>query len=122
MIDHVSLGTHRYAKSVAFYQQVLKPLGLELVRNTGAEAAFGSAAQWPFFLYPVAEEEQVTAKGTHLAMAAPCDGRTFPCSRGGCPRRCAGNRRARHLRTAPAAGHQHHVFWRDVPGPGWPPH
>ena len=71
MIDHVSLGTHRYTEAVAFYQQVLQPLGVELVRDTGAEAAFGTAAQWSFFLYPVTEEEQVTAKGTHLAMAAP---------------------------------------------------
>lgn len=71
MIDHVSLGTRRYTEAVAFYQQVLKPLGLELVRDTGAEAAFGTAAQWSFFLYPVAEEETVTAKGTHVAMAAP---------------------------------------------------
>ena len=71
MIDHVSLGTHRYTEAVAFYQRVLQPLGVELVRDTGAEAAFGTAAQWSFFLYPVVEEEQVTAKGTHLAMAAP---------------------------------------------------
>lgn len=61
----------RYTEAVAFYQQVLKPLGMELVRDTGAEAACGSAAQESFFLYPVAEEETVTAKGTHIAMAAP---------------------------------------------------
>jgi catechol 2,3-dioxygenase-like lactoylglutathione lyase family enzyme len=53
VIDHVSLGTHHYTEAVAFYQQVLKPLGVELVRDTGAEAAFGTAAQWSFFLYPI---------------------------------------------------------------------
>ena len=70
VIDHVSLGTRRYTEAVAFYQQVLKPLGVELVRDTCAEAAFGTGAQWSFFLYPVAEDEIVTAKGTHIAMAA----------------------------------------------------
>ena len=70
MIDHVSLGTTRYAESVAFYREVLAPLGAELQRDTGAEAAFGTPARWSFFLYPVAGAEKVTAPGTHLAFAA----------------------------------------------------
>lgn len=68
MIDHVSLGTRHYPEAVAFYQQALKPLGLELQRDTGAEAAFGTAAQWSFFLYPVEEDQHVVAKGTHVAL------------------------------------------------------
>lgn len=70
MIDHVSLGTTRYAESVAFYQRVLAPLGLTLQRDTGAEAAFGTASHWSFFLYPIAAQEKVTAPGTHLALGA----------------------------------------------------
>ncbi len=70
MIDHVSLGTRRYPEAVAFYQQALKPLGIELQRDTGAEAAFGTAAQWSFFLYPVEDGEHVIAKGTHVALGA----------------------------------------------------
>ncbi|WP_158290161.1 VOC family protein [Ramlibacter sp. WS9] len=71
MISHISLGTSRYAEAVAFYSQVLAPLGLKLLRDTGAEAAFGTGSQWCFFLYPVAAPEQVTAKGTHVAFDAP---------------------------------------------------
>lgn len=71
MIEHVSLGTHRYAEAVAFYRKVLAPLGLELQRDTGAEAAFGTAAQWSFFLYPVPAEEGITARGLHVALGAP---------------------------------------------------
>jgi len=71
MIDHVSLGTAHYAQSVDFYRRVLAPLGLALQRDTGAEAAFGTASQWSFFLYPVDAPEPVTARGTHLAFAAP---------------------------------------------------
>jgi catechol 2,3-dioxygenase-like lactoylglutathione lyase family enzyme len=71
MISHISLGTSRYAEAVAFYSQVLAPLGLKLMRDTGAEAAFGTESQWCFFLYPVASPEQVTAKGTHVAFDAP---------------------------------------------------
>ena len=70
MIDHVSLGTRHYPEAVAFYQRVLAPLGIELLRDTGAEAAFGTASQWSFFLYPVTEDETVTAKGTHVAIGA----------------------------------------------------
>ena len=71
MIDHVSLGTARYAEAVPFYRQVLAPLGMELLRDTGSEAAFGTAAQWSFFLYPVPDGEPVTARGMHVALGAP---------------------------------------------------
>lgn len=70
MIDHASLGTHRYAETVAFFQRALAPLGLTLLRDTGAEAAFGTEAHWSFFVYPVASDEHVVAKGTHLALSA----------------------------------------------------
>lgn len=70
MIEHVSLGTHRYAEAVAFYQRTLSPLGMALLRDTGAEAAFGTPSQWSFFLYPVPAGEQVVAKGTHVALGA----------------------------------------------------
>ena len=71
MIDHVSLGTARYADAVAFYRRVLAPLGLQLMRDTGSEAAFGTAARWSFVLDPVPEGEPVTARGMHVALAAP---------------------------------------------------
>jgi catechol 2,3-dioxygenase-like lactoylglutathione lyase family enzyme len=70
MVEHVSLGTHRYTDAVAFYQRVLAPLGMALLRDTGTEAAFGAPSHWSFFLYPVAAEEQVAAKGTHVALGA----------------------------------------------------
>ncbi len=71
MIDHVSLGTTRYADSVAFYRRVLAPLGMALLRDTGSEAAFGTPEQWSFFLYPVPAGEAVTARGVHVALRAP---------------------------------------------------
>jgi catechol 2,3-dioxygenase-like lactoylglutathione lyase family enzyme len=70
LIDHVSLGTTRYRDSVAFYSHVLAALGLQLQRDTGAEAAFGTASHWSFFLYPVPQEETVTARGMHVALGA----------------------------------------------------
>ena len=71
MIDHVSLGTHRYDQAVRFYREALAPLGLTLLRDTGKEAAFGTPERWGFFLYPAPEGERVTAPGVHLAFAAP---------------------------------------------------
>jgi len=70
MIDHLSIGTHRYSDAVAFYSKVLAPLGLSLQRDTGKEAGFGTADHWMFFLYPVAPEDAVTAKGVHVAFGA----------------------------------------------------
>lgn len=70
MIDHVSLGSSRYAEAVAFYAQALAPLGFSLLRDTGAEAAFGTPERWCFFVYPVPEDQAVTARGMHLAFAA----------------------------------------------------
>jgi catechol 2,3-dioxygenase-like lactoylglutathione lyase family enzyme len=70
MVEHVSLGTHRYAEAVAFYQRVLALLGMVLLRDTGAEAAFGTPTHWAFFLYPVTGEESVVARGTHVAFGA----------------------------------------------------
>lgn len=71
MLDHISIGTHRYTDAVHFYQRVLAPLGVELLRDTGKEAAFGRPPQWSFFLYPIEATETVTAPGTHIALAAP---------------------------------------------------
>jgi catechol 2,3-dioxygenase-like lactoylglutathione lyase family enzyme len=78
VIDHVSLGTHRYAQAVAFYSQVLGPLDMALLRDTGAEASFGTAGLWSFFLYPAGADEPVTGKGMHLAptCSRPACGRT----------------------------------------------
>jgi len=70
VIDHVSLGTTRYAQAVDFYGQVLAPLGLTLQRDTGTEAAFGTAQTWSFFLYPATAGERVTAPGMHVAFGA----------------------------------------------------
>ena len=71
MIDHLSLGSARYADAVAFYLQALEPLGFRLLRDTGKEAAFGTPERWGFFLYPVDGGERVAAPGMHLAFAAP---------------------------------------------------
>lgn len=71
MIDHVSLGSTRYADAVAFYRRVLAPIGLELQRENGAEAAFGTATKWSFFVYPTASGAAVPGSGMHLAFAAP---------------------------------------------------
>jgi catechol 2,3-dioxygenase-like lactoylglutathione lyase family enzyme len=70
MIDHLSLGTHRYAEAVAFYQRVLAPLGMRLLRDNGHEAGFGTDTSWCFWLYPVDAGFPVTAPGVHVALGA----------------------------------------------------
>lgn len=68
MIDHVSIGSRHYAEAAAFYTRALAPLGLGLLRDTGKEAAFGSAQHWCFFIYPA--DTPVTAPGAHIAWRA----------------------------------------------------
>lgn len=70
MIDHLSLGSHRYTESVAFYREVLAPLGARLLRDTGAEAAFGTPEHWCFFVYPADLDQGVTGHRMHVAWRA----------------------------------------------------
>ncbi|HEX7687615.1 MAG TPA: VOC family protein [Burkholderiaceae bacterium] len=71
MIEHLSLGTHGYGDAVAFFQRALAPLDISLQRDTGQEAAFGTASRWSFFLYPVPAEDGVVAARMHVAFGAP---------------------------------------------------
>jgi catechol 2,3-dioxygenase-like lactoylglutathione lyase family enzyme len=49
MLDHVGFGVTDYARSKAFYEQALAPLGIELLMEPVAQAAgFGKAGK-PFF-------------------------------------------------------------------------
>jgi catechol 2,3-dioxygenase-like lactoylglutathione lyase family enzyme len=70
MLDHVSLGTHDFARAVAFYGAVLQPLGLALQRSHDDEAAFGTSADWLFFVYPLAVGEQAPGARMHVAFRA----------------------------------------------------
>ena len=71
MLDHVSLGTHDFARAIAFYGAVLQPLGLALQRRQDDEAAFGTAADWMFFVYPLAAGDHAPGARMHLAFRAP---------------------------------------------------
>jgi catechol 2,3-dioxygenase-like lactoylglutathione lyase family enzyme len=70
MIDHLSLGSHRYTQSVGFYRDVLAPLDAGLLRDTGAEAAFGTPERWCFFVYPAEPGQAVTGHRMHVAWRA----------------------------------------------------
>ena len=51
MIDHLSITVSDLDRSVAFYQQVLAPLGIELIKRYGNQAAgFGSDGKPDFWL------------------------------------------------------------------------
>jgi len=45
MIDHVSLPVRDYAKSKAFYQRALAPLGYELLMEFGSSCGFGAGGK-----------------------------------------------------------------------------
>lgn len=71
MLDHVSLGTHDFARAIEFYGAVLQPLGLSLQRSHDDEAAFGTRADWSFFVYPLAAGDRAVGARMHVAFRAP---------------------------------------------------
>ena len=71
MIDHLSLGSARFARAVLFYRDVLAPLGLQLVKHTGGEAAFGRGDDWCLFLYPTPLGRHIVGDRMHVALKAP---------------------------------------------------
>jgi catechol 2,3-dioxygenase-like lactoylglutathione lyase family enzyme len=70
MIDHLSLGSKLYPEAVTFYSTVLVPLGADLLRDTGSEAAFGTPERWSFFIYPADAAANVIGDRTHVAFSA----------------------------------------------------
>ena len=70
MIDHTSLGVRDYDRAVAFYTHCLAPLGYAPQRVAPAEAAFGTAQDWGFFLYPAAPDKNIVADRQHVAFKA----------------------------------------------------
>ena len=73
MIDHVSLAVADLARSTAFYEQTLVPLGLaRLVERDGA-AGFGK--RYPEFWLNLREglAPQPETTGTHICLRAPSE-------------------------------------------------
>jgi len=70
MLDHVGFGVSDYARSKAFYEQSLAPLGIALLMEPrGAAAGFGAGGK-PFFWL---ETGRAVATGLHVAF--PCEDR-----------------------------------------------
>jgi catechol 2,3-dioxygenase-like lactoylglutathione lyase family enzyme len=70
MIDHVSLGTHNFAKAIAFYSACFSTLGYRLEHQTQDEAAFGVDGKWDFWVYPVAPNDTIIGQRSHVAVTA----------------------------------------------------
>lgn len=70
MLDHLSLGSHDVARAVDFYAAVLQPLGLSLQRRDEDEAAFGTAADWMFFVYALGAQDHAPGARMHVAFRA----------------------------------------------------
>jgi catechol 2,3-dioxygenase-like lactoylglutathione lyase family enzyme len=69
MIDHLSIGSTDFPKSLHFYQQLFAPLGYVLQHQTALEASFGPHSDRTFWLYAV--ESAHPLGGMHIAFAAP---------------------------------------------------
>ena len=68
MIDHAGFGVSDYARSKAFYERALAPLGITLLMEPmGRAAGFGNHGK-PFFWL---EEDRSAVTEVHVAFAAP---------------------------------------------------
>ena len=70
MIDHVSLGSHRFEEAIQFYSDCFGVLDYGLEHRTDLEAAFGSQGRWDFWLYPVEYAGEILGQRTHVAVTA----------------------------------------------------
>jgi catechol 2,3-dioxygenase-like lactoylglutathione lyase family enzyme len=66
-LDHVGLDVSDYARSKAFYERALAPLGLRLVMEPTPEAG-GFGADFPFFW--IFRRDGGPGRGAHIAFTA----------------------------------------------------
>lgn len=71
MIDHASIGTRDFARSIAFYKACLTPLGYTVQHEDAGQAIFGANGKWSFALYPAESGAVLAGSRAHLAFAAP---------------------------------------------------
>jgi catechol 2,3-dioxygenase-like lactoylglutathione lyase family enzyme len=69
MLAHVSLGVRNFARSRAFYDACLKPLGYARVYDLPDACGYGLPEEPRFWIG--AERGAKPAKGSHIAFAAP---------------------------------------------------
>jgi len=68
MIDHAGFGVSDYARSKAFYERALAPLGITLVMEVMGRAAGFGEGQKPFFWL---EDGRSVVTEVHVAFDAP---------------------------------------------------
>ena len=72
MLDHISLGVANLARSTAFYDAVLVPLGYARIWTVHDAAGYGPGGQDEFFaIREQSGEVTVPADRCHLAFTAP---------------------------------------------------
>lgn len=72
MLDHISFGVSDLARSIAFYDAVLAPLGYVRVWSRGSAAGYGPAGGDDGFAIKLEPADHITSSPrTHLAFAAP---------------------------------------------------
>jgi catechol 2,3-dioxygenase-like lactoylglutathione lyase family enzyme len=72
MLDHVSLGVADLARSQAFYDRALQPLGLRRLHDFDGASGYGDTTAVFWIGTPIDAGRRVAAGGgTHVAFAAP---------------------------------------------------
>jgi len=70
ILSHVSLGVNDYPRAVAFYDAVLKPLGIVRIMAHGDAQAYGKAFPEFWVQRPFDGAEAKAGNGTHVAFMA----------------------------------------------------
>jgi len=67
MFDHITIRVKNFARSRAFYESALAPLGYKLMDSGGTSAGFGNAGKTQLWI----EEGTPVSAGLHVAFASP---------------------------------------------------
>lgn len=68
MLDHVTIRVGNLSKSKAFYDQVLKPLGMKIVLGSKAEQFYGyGIGEDPIFEIAQSTKSRAAHKAVHVA-------------------------------------------------------
>ena len=70
MLDHVTLAVSDFTRSIAFYDQVLEPLGIARHFTDSASGFAGYGANDALFFW-IGQQEEAVSTITHVAFTAP---------------------------------------------------
>lgn len=71
ILSHISIGTNDFERAIAFYDQVLPPLGCQRVMEHPGAVAYGKKYPEFWVVIPFDDQPASVGNGTHIGFIAP---------------------------------------------------